>query len=104
MFIKGMLKEELQNSLRARRDYERAIARLPKGALVKKIIRGRPYYYLAVREGKRVRFAYKGKLSEQDIRPYEEAKEYRGRYRKQISELNRQVRFLRRILRGPESV
>ncbi|MBN1269455.1 MAG: hypothetical protein JXB04_07705 [Kiritimatiellae bacterium] len=99
-----MLKEELGNSLRIRKDCERAMARLPKGALVRKIIRGCPYYYLAVRDGKHVRFVYKDKMPQEEIRKYQEAMEYRRRYRKQISEINRQVRYLKRILRGKESV
>ncbi len=104
MFIKGMLKEELENSLRAKRDYELAMARLPRGALVRKLIRGHAYYYLAMREGKKVHFVYKGKMADEDIRRHEEAKEYRARYRRQMSEINRQIRFLRKVLRGKESV
>ena len=45
MAIKELLKEELANSLRMERDYRRALAKLPRGCLVKKIIRGRAYYY-----------------------------------------------------------
>lgn len=104
MFIKSILKEELQNSRRAKKAYECAIAKLPKGALVCKIIRGRPYYYLAFREGKKVRFAYKGKMSKEEIEKYEEAKKYRKRYRNHISEINRQIRFLKKVLRGKESI
>lgn len=104
MFIKGILKEELQNSLQAKKDYERAMAALPKGALVRKIIRGHPYYYLAFRDGKKVRFVYKGKMSKEEIGKYKDAKKYRARYRKHISEINKQVCFLKRMLRGKESI
>ena len=41
MAIKELLKEELGNSLRMERDYRRALAKLPRGSVVKKIIRGR---------------------------------------------------------------
>ncbi len=34
--IKGVLEEELENSLRMKEEYERAIDALPRGALVKK--------------------------------------------------------------------
>lgn len=104
MFIKDMLNEELQNSLRARKAYKRAVARLPRGALVRKVIRGRPYYYLAFRDGRRVRFVYKGKMSKDEIARYEEAKKYRKKYRHQMSEINKQIRFLRKVLRGRDAV
>lgn len=44
--IKSVLKEELANSLAMKGDYERQLANLPKGSLVKKKIKGYEYYYL----------------------------------------------------------
>lgn len=104
MFIKGMLKEELANSIEVRKGYKNALAKLPRGSLVCKQIKGHPYYYLAFREGDHVRFKYKGKLSDKEIKKYQDAREYRARYRKQISEVNKQIRFLEKVLRGQESV
>ncbi len=43
--IKSVLKEELDNSLTMKKDYERELARLPKDSLVKKKIKGHEYYY-----------------------------------------------------------
>ena len=63
--IKGVLEEELQNSLRMKKQYEKALKELLKGCLVEKKIRGHKYYYLAVRESKKVKFIYKGKISEE---------------------------------------
>ena len=103
--IKGVLREELENSLRMKNDYERELAKLPKGSLVKKNIKGYYYYYLVFREGGRVKFIYKGKkVSEEDIKKYKEAKEYRAKYRKLLSQVKKQIRFLRSALRGKESV
>jgi hypothetical protein len=102
--IKGVLKEELNNSLRMKKDYQRELAKLPKGSLVKKKIRGKEYYYLVLREKGRVKFIYKGKLSADEIKKYRQTKEYRAKYRKLISELNRQIKFLKGTLRGKKSV
>ena len=102
--IKSVLKEELANSLTMKKDYERELARLPRGSLVKKKIKGHEYYYLQVREKGKVRFIYKGKLSNEDVKGYERAKEYRAKYRKMLSELKKQIKFLKGILRGKESV
>jgi len=68
--IKGVLEEELQNSLRMKKQYEKALREFPKGSLVEKKIRGHKYYYLAVREGKKVKFVYKGKISEEEKKIY----------------------------------
>ena len=104
MFIIGMLKEELENSIQARAAYRSAMDKLSKGSLVRKEIKGRSYYYLAYREGKKVRFDYKGKLSEKEIKRYEKAREYRARYKKKMSEVNKQIRFIEKVISGQESV
>ena len=102
--IKGVLKEELENSLRMKRGYERELARLPKGSLIKKKIKGHEYYYILLREKGKVKFIYKGKVSDEEIKKYKEAKEYRAKYRKLLSQVKKQIRFLRSALRGKESV
>jgi len=102
--IKGILQEELENSLRMKSTYEGELAKLPRGSLVRKTIKGLPYYYLVAREEGKVKFTYKGKASEADIKKYQEAKESRARYRKLLSQAKKQIRFLRSSLRGKESV
>ena len=72
--IKGVLEEELQNSLRMKKQYENAIKKLPRGSLVEKKIRGHKYYYLAIREKNKVKFVYKGKMPEEERKKYLEAK------------------------------
>ncbi len=100
--IKGVLEEELENSLRMKEEYEKALKSLPRGVLVKKEIRGHFYYYLMKREKGKVRYEYKGKLSKAEIERYEEAKKLRAKYRKLLSQVNKQISFLRRALRGKE--
>ena len=102
--IKSVLKEELANSLAMKKSYERELAKLPKGSLVKKKIKGHEYYYLQVRENGKGRFIYKGKLSDEEVQKYQEAKKYRAKYRKLLSEIKKQIKFLRTALRGKESV
>ncbi len=102
--IKGVLKEELENSLRMRVDYERELAKLPKGSLIKKKIKGHEYYYPLLRDKGKVRFIYRGKVSKDEIKKYKEAKELRAKYRKLLSQVKKQIKFLRSALRGKESV
>lgn len=103
-FIKSVLEEELANSLAMKKDYERELAKLPKGSLIKKKIKGHEYYYLEVREKGKVRFVYKGKLSDKEIEKYKQAKEYRAKYRKLLSQIKKQIKFLKGTLRGKEPV
>ena len=105
MAIKELLKEELGNSLRMERDYRRALAKLPRGSVVKKIIRGRAYYYLAYREKSRVRFLYKGrKMEQREIAKYRDAQRFRAQYRKLLSNVRKQIIFLRKALRAKQAV
>lgn len=98
--IKSVLKEELVNSQRMQRRYEQALRRLGKGSLVMKRIGGHSYYYLAIREGRRVRFRYLGKLSVKERQERLAQRRQRGQYRRLLREVKQQIRFLERSLRG----
>lgn len=102
--IKAVLKEELSNSLRMKKGYDRELAKLPKGSLVKKNIKGHDYYYVLVRDKGKVRFNYKGKVSEAELKKYQDAKTYRAKYRNLLSRVKKQIRFLQSSLRGKESI
>ncbi len=103
--IKSVLREELENSMRMKKDYEKALKLYPGGCFVQKQIRGHNYYYLAIREGKKVRFIYKGKkLSKDEIAKLSKSKRLRKKYKKLILQLNKQIKYLRKSLRGKEEV
>ena len=103
--IKGVLREELGNSIRMKKEYGKALKSHPGGCFIQKEIRGHKYYYLAVREGKRVRFIYKGKkLSKEEIEKLNKQKKLRKKYKELIKKLNNQIKYLGRALRGKEDV
>ena len=102
--IKGALAEELENSLRMKKEYEEALSRLPKGCLTIRKIRGHEYYYLVKRIGKKVKYIYRGKISEEEKKKYNEAKESRAKYKKLLAQVKKQIRFLRSSLRGKEAI
>jgi len=105
MSIKGVLKEELQNSLRLEQSYTKELKKLPQGSLIKKKIKGHEYYYLVLREAGKVKFIYKGKkVDDKVIREYAKAKEMRAKYRKLLSQVKKQIKFLRSSLRGKIAV
>jgi hypothetical protein len=75
MPIKGVLKEELNNSVRIKERYEGELSKLPPGSLIKKKIKGHDYYYIVLRENGNVKFIYQGKdVSKDLIKEYERAK------------------------------
>ena len=102
--IKGVLAEELQNSLRMKKQYENALHKLPKGCLSVKNIKGHKYYYLVSREAGKLQYEYKGKVSKDDIKRYDEAKKYRAKYRNLLSQLKKQIKFLQGSLRGQQAI
>ena len=104
MSIKAVLREELDNSVRMQERYEQELSKLPKGSLVKRRIRGHEYYYLVYREDGKVRSVYRGKPDPKEIARYRAARDQRAKYRKLLSRVKRQVRFLQGVLRGRESI
>lgn len=103
--IKGVLREELENSLGMRKDYQRALNLHPGGCFVRKQINGNSYYYLALRDGKKVKFTYKGKsISKEDVTELENAKCLRRKYKKLMQKVDKQIKYLKKALRGKEDV
>ena len=105
MAIKGVLKEELKNSIKMQKNYENELEKLPKGSLIKKNIKGHEYYYIVMRENGKVKFVYKGKnVSRELIEEYSKTKELRAKYRKLLSQVKKQIHFLRGTLRGQKAI
>ena len=102
--IKNVLAEELQNSLNMKKEYEKSLRELPQGCLVSRKMRGQRYYYLVRREGRKIKYIYKGKPSQGYIKEYEEAKRMRAKYRKLLSQVKKQIKFLKGTLRGKEAI
>jgi hypothetical protein len=105
MIIKGVLKEELANSLRMKKQYEMELAKLPIGSLVKRKIKGQIYYYLVFRKAGEFKCRYMGKQVPGDLAlKYREGKSLRAKYRRLLSHLKKQIRFLSGALRGKEDI
>ncbi len=103
--IKGVLREELDNAVRMKKNYERALKSYSGGCFVQKKIRGHKYYYLAVREGKKVKFIYEGKkLAKENIAKLAKSKQLREKYKGLIKKLNSRIKYLKKVLHGKEDV
>ncbi len=105
MAIKGVLREELASSIQMKDRFDAALAALPRGSLVRREIKGNVYYYLISREAGKFKSVYKGKsVSAAELRKYKQAKEQRAKYRKSLSQLKKQIRYLKGALRGKEEI
>ncbi len=62
------------------------------------------YIYVVQRIGPKVQYVYKGKMSPEDIKLYKNAKIPRAKYRNLLSQVKKQIRFLKGSLRGKEAV
>ncbi len=101
--IKGVLKEELENSRDMLKRYQEEIAKI-KGCLIRKKIGKRYYYYLVKRQGKKIKFIYKGPISEEVKKAYVKQRKMLNKYRKLLLQVKNQIKFIRRALRGKETV
>ena len=105
MAIKAILKRELINCIRLKKKYEDQLSNLPPGSLIKKKIKGNEYYYIVLREQGNVKFIYKGKdVSKDLIKEYSRAKELRKKYKKNLSQIKKQIKFVKDSLRGKELI
>ena len=100
--IKGVLEEELENSLRQEKAYIKALEKIPAGSLVKKRIKDRDYYYMVMRQEGKVKFLYKGRLSKEEIRKIKEAVKLRRKYRSLLALSRKQIAFLKKALHAKE--
>ena len=103
-FIKGVLREELENSKAMVKSYEKALKELPEGSLCVLKRNNKPYYYIKVRKGGEVLNIYKKKPSPEEIKRYAEAKIMRKKYRNLLSRAKKQVKYLKGVLRGKEPI
>ena len=86
--LNGVLNEELDRLNQLKKNYEKQIAKLPKGSLIRKNVKGNIYYYLNYRQEKKKIFKYIGKL------PGEELGNLLGKIeeRRRLKKLNKQVK------------
>ncbi len=102
--IKAVLREEYQNAVDMEKEYDYVLKSLPKGALVKRVIRGGDYYYIMERKGDKICYKYVGKAGPDMIARYKEIKQRRAQYRNLRSQLKIRIKFLKGVLRGKREI
>jgi len=102
--IKPLLREELANSIKLKALYERELKKLPRGAVIKKRIKNGEYYYLVVRECGKVKYTYLGKVNKEELEKRKMIKLKRRQLRNKLSKVKKQIKYLKGVLRGKESI
>jgi hypothetical protein len=98
--VKGVLREELEDSMETQDFYRKALENLPKGNVARKNIRGQAYYYLEYREGSKVKTDYLGRLPDdkEKIEDFQKKIAERKRYKKSLMEVNQKIEYLQKAL------
>jgi len=94
------IKENLERNLYMQELYFKNMQNLRKGSLTIKTINGKEYYYLVYREGEKVRTDYIGVKGKADLNHVKKEIKDRGNYRKQIIQLKKEEKELRRAIKA----
>jgi hypothetical protein len=91
--IKSVIQEELERSVELQDFYSQAIEKLPKGSIVKKLIRNNTYFYLKFRNGNKVHMKYLGKPGDEITKLEKQISERRA-HEKTLKELKSEYKIL----------
>jgi hypothetical protein len=98
--LRGILAEEQDRLKSAEASYVREIAKLPRGSIQRKKIKGKSYAYRAFRRGERVVYEYLGKLEAGKLKELERKIDLRRRYEEKLCEVRENLRSVKRMIRG----
>lgn len=92
--LKGILKDSLDYCLDLDKRLKARLRDLPRGSILKRRIGRQDYYYLKVRDGRRVKSHYLGKRRPVEL---ERQVEERRLVKKQLDEVSENLRMLARV-------
>ena len=94
--LKQVLIEELDRTIRMTAIYKEELEKLPKGSIVIKKIKGRPYNYLQFRDGDKVKSEY---INESKVEKVKKYLERRKELKKSIKRADSNKKSLERALK-----
>jgi len=97
--LNGVLNEELDRLNKLKKNYEKQIAKLPKGSLIKKNIKGNIYYYLNYRQEKKKIFKYIGKLPGEELENLVDKIEERRKLEKLNKRVKKDIKKLEKMIK-----
>ena len=97
--LNGVLNEELDRLNKLKKSYEKQIAKLPKGSLIEKNIKGNIYYYLNYRQEKKKIFKYIGKLPGKELENLFAKIEERRKLEKLNKQVKKDIKKLKKMIK-----
>ena len=97
--LNGVLIEELDRLNKLKKNYEKQIAKLPKGSLIRKNIKGNIYYYLNYRQEKKKIFKYIGKLPGKELENLVDKIEERRKLEKLNKQVKKDIKKLEKMIK-----
>ena len=97
--LNGVLNEELDRLNKLKKNYEKQIAKLPKGSLIEKNIKGNIYYYLNYRQEKKKIFKYIGKLPGKELGNLLDKIEERKKLEKLNTQVKKDIKKLEKMIK-----
>ena len=98
--LNGVLKEELDRLNQLKKNYEKQIAKLPKGSLIRKNIKGNIYYYFNYRQEKKKIFKYIGKLPGKELENLLDKIEERRKREKLNKQVKKDIKKLEKMIKN----
>lgn len=95
----SVLNEELDRLNKLKKNYEKQIAKLPKGSLIRKNIKGNIYYYLNYRQEKKKIFKYIGKLPGKKLENLLDKIEERRKLEKLNKQVKKDIKKLEKMIK-----
>jgi len=97
--LNSVLNEELDRLNKLKKNYEKQIAKLPKGSLIRKNIKGNIYYYLNYRQEKKKIFKYIGKLARKKVENLLDKIEERRKLEKLNKQVKKDIKKLEKMIK-----
>lgn len=97
--LNSVLNEELDRLNKLKKNYEKQIAKLPKGSLIRKNIKGNIYYYLNYRQEKKKIFRYIGKLPRKELENLLDKIEERRKLEKLNKQVKKDIKKLEKMIK-----
>ena len=98
--VKGVLKEEYQRLISLEKSYLREVAKLPKGSLQQKRIKGVKYPYWVSSHQSKIRYRYMGNLPENELKKFKEQIALRKKYQALVKDVRKNKQQISRIVHG----
>ena len=97
--LKSVLSEELDRLNKLKKNYEKQIAELPKGSLIRKSVKGNIYYYLNYRQEKKNIFKYIGKLPKKELDILFDKIEERRKFEKLNKQVKKDIKKIEKMIK-----